>query len=176
LILIRILASWKGKSILEICSNSIYTSNPSHNTYLRDEVFHTYTGELLVSNLLLFINKVLYPAVELKSEEDIDKFIDPRVEWIEKTDFIKGSDFPVLGHEYAKLNLKTRVLAIFCNVEDFKGELKQYKEAAFVLARRNDLRMAYVTDKALCKMYKEAFGRAWFNEFSSESMLIFRGK
>jgi Tfp pilus assembly major pilin PilA len=89
---------------------------------------------------------------------------------------LKGSSTPLkLGKAYEKLKVKTRVLAVICHIEDYKTELKQLKEAALMLSARQDLRVAYVTNKELSKLYKDTYGRAWFSEFSSNSILVFRG-
>ena len=40
--------------------------------------------------------------------------------------------------------------------------------------RRDDLRVGYVTNKTLCKLYREKYGIKWFDEFSRNTIVLIR--
>ena len=68
----------------------------------------------------------------------------------------------------------TRVIAFVNDKSEYKSELKDLKEAALKSAERNDLRVARVTSSSLVKYYKKKMGREWFEELSSNSIVLLR--
>ena len=108
-----------------------------------------------------FINRLQHPTVSLDSSEDIERFLDNDVEYIESTGFFRNKNVP-LGVNFDDLILKTRVIAFIFDTEDSETELKYIKETGKILAQRMALRIGIVTDAKLIRKYKEMKGTFWF--------------
>jgi len=57
-----------------------------------------------------FINKILYPVVILKTEEEIERFWNTELEWVEDTPFYKQGYFNI-SHIFEWMDKVTRVIA-----------------------------------------------------------------
>ena len=66
----------------------------------------------------------------------------------------------------------TRVIAFFHDKNEYKNEFKLFTAAAQKLVKRDDLRIAYVTDKNLVKSFKQQYGPKFFDEFSLNSIVL----
>lgn len=58
----------------------------------------------------------------------------------------------------------------------YKEELSLLKDHALAQAKRDDLRIAKITDPKIVKKYKKQYNREWFGEFSSNSIVLFKKK
>lgn len=113
------------------------------------------------------LNRILYPLVELKSEEEVEEFFES-IEDVWRGDyetnyFKKHKDvLPPLTEIYQKLRYKTRVVCFLYDKEEYKTEFKNLKEAARYLATRENLRVGYVDDKRIIKKLKLKHGVKYF--------------
>jgi len=136
--------------------------------------YYAYDGYFMRGMLLHFINRVINPVVVLKTELDIDRFIDSAHEWEEQTEFYKDR-FEGIGDYYSKMGKRVRVIGFFHDKKEYKNEYRLLQEAAQALSgRRDDLRVATVSDKALVKVYKERWGARWFDQYSLNSIVLER--
>ena len=124
---------------------------------------------------LHFINRVLNPIVELKSESEVNLFLDMEQEWIENTDFYKNK-YEKLGEKYQVLTKHTRVIAFFHDKKEYSNELKLFKKAAQALVGRDDLRIGLVTKPELVKSIKTTYKVKFFDEYSLNSIVLEREK
>lgn len=70
------------------------------------------------TTLLNFMNKLMHPLLELKSEQEVDSFLDLSREPEETTPLLKK--FPAyLGRYYDDKQLKTRALALIFSSDDY---------------------------------------------------------
>lgn len=123
---------------------------------------------------LHFINRVINPVVTLKSQQEIDRFLDSEREYEEKSEFYKAG-FEPIGQYYHSMGKRVRVIGFFHDKSEYKNELRLLKEAAQSLSGiRDDLRVGIVTDKALVKRYKESYGVKWFDEYSKNTIVLVR--
>lgn len=76
-----------------------------------------------INLFLYFINKILYPVVILKSEDEIELFRDTSKEWVENTPFYV-KEYKPITQVFSKFAKVTRVIA-FVDPKEFKDELKQ---------------------------------------------------
>jgi len=58
--------------------------------------------------------------------------------------------------------------------DDFTDELKAFRFAGKIGAKREELRIGMVTDKKLIKKYKASYGTLWFPEGSYSSIVLKR--
>mmetsp|Transcript_16561 Transcript_16561/g.28176 ORF Transcript_16561/g.28176 Transcript_16561/m.28176 type:complete len:297 (+) Transcript_16561:287-1177(+) len=123
--------------------------------------------------LLHFINRLLNPLVQLKSEEEIELFLDQKKEWVEKSKFIKGAaEDLVMGDAYKRLQFKTRVIAFFYSKQDYDEELNAVRDVARRLARREQFRIALVSDPEIIKSLREK--TSWFHDNSPNALVLKR--
>mmetsp|Transcript_45681 Transcript_45681/g.33399 ORF Transcript_45681/g.33399 Transcript_45681/m.33399 type:complete len:174 (+) Transcript_45681:582-1103(+) len=125
------------------------------------------------STFMHFINRVLYPTVHLKSELEIQTFVNLTAEFEEITDFY-SQKYEKLGYYYKRMGKKVRVIGFFGDKREFKHEFKQFQDAAQKLAVRDDLRIAYVTDRDLVNDYKQKYNHKWFEQYSHNSIVLFK--
>ena len=109
------------------------------------------------TTLLHLINKLMYPLLELKTEADVDAFLDLSQEPIETTNFFKNKQTN-LNMYYSEKLLPTRALALIFSKDEYSEELKFIREAARNSARREALRFGIVSDPALVRIYKKKYG------------------
>ena len=70
---------------------------------------------------------------------------------------------------------RVRAIGFFHDKKEYKNEYRLLQEAAQALSgRRDDLRVATVSDKALVKVYKERWGARWFDQYSLNSIVLER--
>lgn len=122
-----------------------------------------------------FINRVLNPSILLKSEADIDRFLDSDNEYVEQNEFYKNK-YEEIGDYYKRMGKRVRVIAFFHDKKEYSNEYKLFHKAAQVLAKRDDLRIGYVTNQTLIKHYKEKFGVKWFDNYSHNTIILEREK
>lgn len=113
------------------------------------------------TTLLHLMNKIMYPLLQLDSEEDIEAFLDLSNEPKETTNFMKVKNTK-LGMYYDDKLLKTRALVLIFNKEDYSQEVKYIREAARNSARREALRFGILSDPAIVRIYKKKYGQHWF--------------
>jgi hypothetical protein len=112
---------------------------------------------------LHFINRVVNPLVTLKTEAEIDRFLDSEREYEEAGEFYKNKYEPI-GEYYGRMGKRVRVIGFFHDKSEYKNELRMLTDAAQALAgKRDDLRVGLVTDKSLVKAYKARYGPKWFD-------------
>jgi len=122
--------------------------------------------------LLHFINRVINPIVFLKTEQEIDAFLDTDKEYDEKNEFYKNK-FEGIGDYYTKMGKRVRVIGFFSDKSEYKNEIRLLTEAAQALAgKRDDLRVGLVTNATLVRKYKERYGPKMFDEFSLNSIVL----
>mmetsp|Transcript_15569 Transcript_15569/g.13608 ORF Transcript_15569/g.13608 Transcript_15569/m.13608 type:complete len:354 (+) Transcript_15569:298-1359(+) len=156
----------------ELEQQGIYISKSSLPVvyfYHKDKYYH-YEENFQANFFLHFINRHLYPIVLLKTKEDIESFINTTSEWEENTPF---SNLPISDY-FKEFQMVTRIIAFVWDKTEYKSELKDLRDAAISSAERNDLRIAKVTDKKLIKYYKQLKDKEWFEELSSNSVVIFK--
>ena len=135
--------------------------------------FHDYRDTTNLGFFLNFVNRHLYPVVILKTEQEIDKFMDTSQEWIENTPFWKTKYYGY-GQFFPQFKKVTRVIAFIAEKKDYKDEIKQLNEASYIIANRDDLRVAKVINPDLVKIYKEKYGHQWFSAYSSNSIVMLK--
>ena len=136
--------------------------------------YYPYDGYFMRGMLLHFINRVINPVVVLKTESDVNNFLDSAHEWEEQTEFYKNK-YEGLGDYYSKMGKRVRVIGFFHDKKEYKNEYRLLQEAAQRLSgRRDDLRIGVVTSQALVKAYKERYGPRWFDEYSLNSIVLER--
>lgn len=121
------------------------------------------------------MNKIINPLVTLKTEEEVETFLNLQVEHVEKTKFFSyNPSAPVLGETYRSRKTKTRVIAFIYDKDDFPDELKQLRQAGRYSAKRDELRMGIVTDKKIIKKYKAKYGTSWFPDATYSTLVLKR--
>lgn len=123
--------------------------------------------------MIHFINKLINPVLTLTTEEQVEAFLNLEQEVQEPTKFLETHPL-ALGDIYLKRRTKTRVLAFVFDPEDFTDEISTLKQASRNSAKREDLRVALVTDKKLVKKYKANYGTLWFPEGAYSALVIKR--
>jgi len=123
--------------------------------------------------MLHFINRVINPIVQLKTDEDVENFLDVNKEWQEKTKFFE-SQLVNLASIYKSRKTKTRVIAFIYDKSDFPEELTNLRLTGRLSAKRDDLRIGLVTDKKIIKKYKAKYGSLWFPEGTYSTLILKR--
>jgi|LauGreDrversion4_2_1035121.scaffolds.fasta_scaffold546729_1 hypothetical protein len=81
----------------------------------RDWKYFRYNGQLERENFLNFLNKIINPYIDLKSEKEIDLFMNASLEYPEKTDFFKNG---FEGLPYNTLFSQHRRYRVLITLED----------------------------------------------------------
>eukprot|EP00347_Sterkiella_histriomuscorum_P004030 403362013 len=139
----------------------------------KDGEYYPYESYYMKGLFLHFINRVLYPVVNLKTEDQIDLFLDSIKEFQEFSKFYPNKYEPI-GDYYGRMSKHVRVIGFFHDKKEYANEMKLFKQAAQSLVRRDDLRVGLVTNKTLVMKYKEKFGLKWFDEFSHNTIVLER--
>lgn len=86
--------------------------------------YYPYESYHMRGVLLHFINRVVNPTIHLKSEEQIEQFLDSDKEFHEETDIYKNKyeESGIFGH----LSKHTRVIAFFHDKKEYKNEYRLY--------------------------------------------------
>jgi len=155
---------------LNAIEKAAFDSVPKILVYKQGE-YYTYSSYFMKGLFLNFINRVLYPTVKLRNEEDIERFLNTEEEFYEYNDFFKNK-YEEIGEYYKRMGKRTRVIGFFRDKKEYSNELKLLKQAAQAMAKRDDLRVAIVTDKDLIKKYKERYGVQMFDLFSHNSIVL----
>jgi hypothetical protein len=137
--------------------------------------YYPYNGYFMKGMFLHFINRVLNPTIHLQSKEEIIKFMDSPKEYREDNEFYLQK-YEEFGAYYPKMGKNVRVIAFFNDKKEYKNEYKLFTEAAQKLSERDDLRIAYVTDKELIKEFKAMYGSKWFDGYTLNSIVLEREK
>ncbi|CAI2368273.1 unnamed protein product [Moneuplotes crassus] len=146
-------------------------THPRISIYFKGTLYEYQKGchlDLFIS----FLNRHLFPVVALETREDIEEFQDTSKEWVENTPLYNGK-YRKLGRIFDEMEKVTRVIAFVSDKKEHQYELKQLKEAAKELGFRDDLRIAKIVNKDLVMEYKEEMGTKWFDEGSTNSMVVF---
>mgnify|MGYP006893274618 CR=1 FL=1 len=128
--------------------------------------------------LLQFINKLLHPVLILKTESDMDKFMNNTLAPVENTKFFKKYTasgevrYLLTDSEMSSWKYKTRALTLMFEKNDYDEELNAIKMAGRYLANRLDLRIALMADKKVIKKLKR--DSSWFENSSSFTSLVLK--
>eukprot|EP00345_Euplotes_harpa_P012798 CAMPEP_0168350554 /NCGR_PEP_ID=MMETSP0213-20121227/21205_1 /TAXON_ID=151035 /ORGANISM="Euplotes harpa, Strain FSP1.4" /LENGTH=329 /DNA_ID=CAMNT_0008360957 /DNA_START=91 /DNA_END=1080 /DNA_ORIENTATION=- len=133
--------------------------------------FFLYEKGVHLDLFLHFVNRHLYPIVQLTSKASVEAFRDTSLEWEENTPFYKGK-YRRLKDIFPTMDKVTRVIVFITQKSEFKYEMKQITEAALKLGYRDDLRIAKVTDKEIVNEYKNTMREKWFDHGSVNSMVV----
>lgn len=142
---------------------------PKTFLYFKDR-FYPFEEVDMDSLLLHFMNRVLYPVVILKTSEDVKRFIDHE-EWQEDTPFYKNGYIELGEQVYSYFSKVTRVIALISDKTEYKEEISMISDDARELTKREDLRIAKVTNPKLVAEFKKKYGRKWFGDTSSNSIV-----
>lgn len=80
-------------------------------------------------------------------------FLDSTKEFDEHSKFYPNKYEPI-GDYYDRMEKHVRVIGFFHDKKEYSNEYKLFKEAAQSLVKRDELRIAVVTNKTLCDKYK----------------------
>lgn len=98
--------------------------------------------------LLHQLNRIISPLVNLKTEEDIEAFLDQNTFWqgdYETPFFRKNQDIvPRIDDHYNGLRYKTRVICFLYDKQEYREEYKNIRADARFLATRDNLRIGFV--------------------------------
>ena len=61
-----------------------------------------------------------------------------------------------------RLKYKTRVLVFTYEKEDFESEIKNLKKVGRLLSTRLSIRIGFIEDRDLIKLYKKRYSTTWF--------------
>ena len=141
----------------------------------KDGSYYVYSSFMHYPLILHFINRVLYPSLELKTIEDIDKFLDVNVEWPDRSPFYDyGSKYEEVGHGMFPKRL-VRAIAFIGSKQDYKKEIKDIKFAVQRLSPRDDFRFAFVYKMDTIKVAKQLHP-TWFSKYSTTSLILQRSR
>jgi len=126
-----------------------------------------------VTSFLHFLNKLINPLVELKTEEELLEFLELQKEHNESTKFFSKKSLP-LGNQYSERVTKTRAVAFIYDKEDYVEELRNLKYAGRFSAKREELRIGVVYDKKIIKKYKAKYGSTWFSDVTYTTLIVKR--
>jgi hypothetical protein len=98
--------------------------------YFRKGEYYLYESYYIKTLFLHFINRVLYPVVTLKSEEDIYKFLDSEREFDETGSKFFKDKFEPIGDYYPMMGKHVRVIGFFSDKKEYSNEYKQFQSAA----------------------------------------------
>ena len=79
---------------------------------------------------------------------------------------------PTLGNHYDKLKYKTRVLVFMLDKEEYATEMKMVRDVGRLLSQRISIRIGFVEDPKLIRLYKTRHGAKWFNDDVQLSTII----
>lgn len=146
--------------------------------------YHPYDRSLKeINHFLMFINRILHPVVNLKSDAEVLAFMNQSKAIADyETKFFKN----YLKHfgreetaakfysqeEFASYRYKTRVLVIVYEKNDYDEELKDIKQAARFLANREEIRIGLLFDQKLVRKYKKE--TSWFENSASFNSFILK--
>lgn len=133
--------------------------------------YYLYTEGDHLNYFLLYLNKLLHPIVELKTNLEVQLFINPKVEWIESTPFY-AKKYRTIDDLYTEFQIVTRAIAFVYDTEKYAEKIKQLETAARDLAGRSDLRVALVTNKDLIQKYKNEYYEKWFATKSKNTIVL----
>ena len=95
----------------------------------REGEYYIYDSYYMRGLFLNFINRVLNPIVSLKSENEINLFLDSDKEYEEENDFFKIK-YEQIGDYYKNMGKRVRVIAFFSDKKEYANEFKLFKNAA----------------------------------------------
>jgi hypothetical protein len=154
---------------------SLYTGNVPTLYLYNDGDYWRYDAKISdVDRFLNWMNKILFPLVQLTSEEQVDLFFDHRKEWMENTPFFSKSPFKPYGPSYDQSNAKTRVVVFMYDKEDFSDEVALIRRSGRFSAQRDDLRIGIITDGKVIKRFKARYGSLYFPEGAHTSVVLMR--
>jgi len=128
--------------------------------------------------LLHQINRMLNPLVNLKSEEEVEAFLDNDRFWQGdyQTPFFKGHLDLVqrVEEHYETLRVKTRVICFLWDKKEYKAEFNELRQDALYLATRDNLRIGYVDNQKLIKKMKHKYSVKMFSPIAMSSLVLKR--
>ncbi|CDW90844.1 UNKNOWN [Stylonychia lemnae] len=148
-------------------------SSPSMFVYF-DGQYYIFEGNVQSKvEFLHFMNKIINPLITLKTDEDVQKFLNQNEEFQENTKFF-DKNYLALGDVFKNRKTKTRVIAFIYDKEDYTDELKNLRQTGRFSAKRDELRIALVPDKKIIKKYKAKYGTLWFPEGTYSTIMLKR--
>ena len=69
-----------------------------------------------------------------------------------------------MGIHYDKLLHKTRVLVFMLDKDEYSTEMQMIRSAGRLLSQRLSVRIGFVEDPKLIRLYKARHGAKWFND------------
>jgi hypothetical protein len=137
----------------------------------KDKQLHYYNSYTHFPLALYFINKALYPVLELKSSKEIYRYSDLFNEYEEQNEFYEEK-YITIG--LASLGKPYRSLMLVKDKEEFKSQIKQYRKIAQKMSYRIELRFAICSKPDIIDEVKKIHPE-WFNKYLSNSIVLFRG-
>ncbi len=123
--------------------------------------------------VLHFVNRVLFPHLQLNTTQEVEEFLDTSKETAEWSEFYKwGKDYEAIGRDMLPTRL-ARAVAFIAERKDYREEAKDIASAAQRMASREDLRVAFVYNKGTIKKIKEKHPE-WFSQYTRTSLLLQR--
>ena len=146
---------------------------------------HGFENGFSFARLIFNVNRILTPLHALKTEEEVTEFfaepakvfskeyMTPLFKNAKDQERLKGELTPEFESVVANLPLKTRVVVFYYDAEEYKVELEDLRVGARFVQVREDLRVAYVTDKNLVKKMKRK-NPGWFEKVGYSSAVLKR--
>jgi hypothetical protein len=121
---------------------------------------------------LIFLNKVLHPLAEIKTEQQVEMFVNLRNEYIESTPFYK-TKYRSIGNLMRKIPSDIRVLALISDDSKYSSKIKELETTARKFCQKAILRVGVVRNSEVVGKFKEAMGENWFEETSKNTVVFF---
>ena len=137
-----------------------------------NEYYYYYNDGYLVDLFLDFVTRILNPVVELTTKSDVDRFIDLTQKYAEKSPIAKPT-YKMQKDTFPMLKVVNRAVAFVSKPQEFEEDLKKYTQAAVNMFMRNELRMGVCTNQEAVQYYKNKMGTQWFDDYSSNSFVLF---
>ncbi|CDW89510.1 UNKNOWN [Stylonychia lemnae] len=146
---------------------------------IKDQRFYGFDQPLDRMDLLLHqINRILNPLITLKTEEEIELFLDHEKFWDAdyQTKFFKNNQdvVPRMENHYSQLRYKTRVICFIYDKQEYREEYKNLKSDAKYLATRDNLRIGFVDNQRLIKKMKAKYSVRMFSSIAMSSLVMKR--
>ena len=116
---------------------------------------------------------MLYPLVPLKTRAELNIFTNYSAEYHEKTNFFGKDGYRSAGLEFLPPN-QIRIVLLISDKAEYKDDIKKVTEAAKRLAIKVPFRLGLITNRKLVKELKAEYNKIWFDQYSYNSLVIFR--
>jgi len=140
--------------------------------FVKNKEFIQYNSFWKADNIMIFINNLVNPVVELHTIEDVERFIDTSKNYEERNDFLGNTVLNI--PEVTDHHLRNRLIGFFSDIEDYSAEYSLFLSLAEKISHRADLRIGIVTDKEIVRHFKQIYDGVWFNSHSWNSIVLKR--